>query len=572
MMPLVRQGLLFAERWPDTPALAVYPRGTRTPSVLRTWGALRERVRACAAMLVQGGAKAGDRIAILAGNRELWPVADLAIQSVRAVGVGIHTSSTPVQVDGLLRDSGARWLFTDDPSAARRLMSSPPVGVRLEGIVLDGHPDSMVNVPADVAAWETWLDTGAAALRASPSLGPTLDARLASVKPDDLAALIYTSGSTGEPKGACISHRYLAASAASIVSVLGLTRADRAVSYLPFAHAAERAFGQATRLATGMAAALIEDPADLFAVCAHYQPTVLGGLPRIFERLDEAAELARRAGDDPRAAITARVGEAVRLATSGGAALPAAVAERLGALGVSVVGAYGQTEHLCIAMNRPDAPRFDSVGPPMPGTEVRVADDGELLVRRSALTFDGYWQRPADTAAAFTADGAWLRTGDRATVGADGRLQLIGRVKELLALSTGRKVAPVPIESALVASPYIAHAVCIGEGRKFVVVVLSPRRAVVEAWARASGVGAPWDVLAASATVQGLLQEAVDAVNVTLSRPDRVQGVIVVPDEFTTDNGLLTPTLKVRRQVVEDRYAALIEARYTAMAAAAGRA
>jgi long-chain acyl-CoA synthetase len=523
-------------------------------------------------MLVQGGAKACDRIAILAGNRELWPVADLAIQSLRAVGVGVHTSSTPAQVDGLLRDSGARWLLTDDPAAAKRLMASPPVGIRLEGVVLDGDPDTMVDVPADVAMWDAWLETGVAALRASPSLGPTLDARLASVKPDDLAALIYTSGSTGEPKGACISHRNLAASAASIVSVLGLTRADRAVSYLPFAHAAERVFGQATRLATGMAAALIEDPADLFAVCAHYQPTVLGGLPRIFERLDEAAELARRAGDDPRAAIEARLGQAVRLATSGGAALPAAVAERLGALGVSVVGAYGQTEHLCIAMNRPDAPRFDSVGPPMPGTEVRVADDGELLVRRSALTFDGYWQRPADTAAAFTADGAWLRTGDRATVGGDGRLHLIGRVKELLALSTGRKVAPVPIESALVASPYIAHAVCIGEGRKFVVALLSPRRALVEAWARASGAGAPWDALAASATVQGLLQEAVDAVNVTLARPDRVQGVIVVPDEFTTDNGLLTPTLKVRRQAVEDRYAALIEACYTAMTAAAGSA
>jgi long-chain acyl-CoA synthetase len=220
-------------------------------------------------------------------------------------------------------------------------------------------------------------------------------------------------------------------------------------------------------------------------------------------------------------------------------------------------------------MNRPDAPRFDSVGPPMPGTEVRVADDGELLVRRSALTFDGYWQRPDDTAAAFTADGAWLRTGDRATVGADGRLHLIGRVKELLALSTGRKVAPVPIESALVASPHIAHAVCIGEGRKFVLAVLSPRRAPVEAWARESGVGAPWDALAASATVQALLQEAVDAVNVKLARPDRVQGVIVVPDEFTTDNGLLTPTLKVRRQAVEDRYAAQIEARYAAMTAAA---
>jgi long-chain acyl-CoA synthetase len=564
MIPLVRQCLNIVERAPDALALAMYPPGAHTPSATRTWGELYARVRACAAMLVQGGIAAGDRVAVLASTRELWPVADLAIQSVRAIGVGLYPSSTPMQVDGLLRDSGARWLFTDDAATAQRLVTAPPAGVALERIVLDPRHDP-ATPPSGIESWHALLSEGTALLRDVPAVGVAVDARLASVTLDDLAALIYTSGSTGESKGACISHRYLAASAASILEVLGLTAADRAVSFLPFSHAAERVFGQATRVATGMAAALIEDPADLFPVCAHFEPTVVGGLPRIFERLDEAAELARRAGADPRAAITARLGPRVRVATSGGATMPAAVAERLLQLGLPVVGAYGQTEHLCIAMNRPDAPRFDGVGAPMPGTEVRIAEDGELLVRRSALTFDRYWGRPADTAAAFTPDGAWLRTGDRATMLPDGGLQITGRVKELLALSTGRKVAPVPIEAALTASPYIAHAVCIGEGRKFVVVVLSLRRAVVEAWAQDAGVELPWDALVQSPATQALLEAPVAAVNATLARPDRMQAIVVVPDEFTPENGLLTPTLKVRRRAVEDRYRALLDARYAAM-------
>lgn len=566
MIPLVHQALAFADREPDALALAVYPTGAREPAVSLTWGALGGQVRACAAMLLRGGLGVGDRVAVLAHNRALWPIVDLAIQAVRAIGVGIVPTSTPAQVDALLRDSGARWLFTDDASAAQRLAKAAPDGVQLDHIVLDvREPAPAAPLPRDVERWHAFLAEGVCLLRDEAAAGVSLAGRLSSVSLDDIAALVYTSGSTGEPKGACISHRYLAASVASIIDVLGLTGADRAVSFLPFSHVAERVFGHCTRLATGMAAALIEDPADLFPVCAHFGPTVLGALPRVFERLDEAAELARRTGGDPQEAIRTRVGTRVRVATSGGAALPLGVAERLDALGLRIVGAYGQTEHLCIAMNRPERPRFDGVGMPMPGTDVRIADDGELLVKRSALTFDGYWHRPVDTAAAFTADGEWLHTGDRAVLGADGALRITGRIKELLALSTGRKVAPMPIEAALSASPYIAHAVCVGEGRKFVLAVLSLRRAVVEAWAQGNGLAASWDTLIQSASVRTLLQETLDVVNASLARPDRVQDVVVVPDEFSVANGLLTPTLKVVRRAVEMRYEALVEARYAAM-------
>lgn len=562
--PLVRRFFRHAERAPDTLAFALYPRGARRPTVELAWGAWSVRVRACAARMVRAGIRPGDRVAVLAGNRLMWPIVDLALQSLRAVGVGLYPSSAAAQVDALLVDSGARWIFTDDREQAARLAHHPRADGRdLHAVILDTHGDPMPVLPATAHDWRSWCDEGGDLLSHDTTIGATLDARLAAVELDDLAALIYTSGSTGTPKGACITHRYLAASAASIVSVLSLTSSDRGLSFLPFSHAAERVFGQGSRVLSGMAAALVEEPKELFAVAAHFQPTVFSGVPRLFERLFEAAEVTERDGGDPRAAITDRLGPAVRLATSGGAALPVAVAERLAGLGLPIAGAYGQTEHLCIAMNRPGRLRFDTVGEPMPGTAVMVSSDGELLVERSALTFRDYWQRPIETAEAFTADRGWLRTGDRAELLDDGALRIVGRVKELIALSNGRKVAPLPIEAALAASPFIAHAICFGEGRKYVVALLSPRRAVVEQWASARQLDRPWAELIDHPELRQQLAHHVAQVNNGLARTDQVQAFAVTADEFSTENGLLTPTMKVMRRLVEARYLAQFEALYT---------
>ncbi len=561
--PLIHRFFARAEATPDVLMFAVYPRGAARPSERITWGGMSARVRAIAAAMLHAGVQPGDRVAVLAGNRPVWPAADLTIQSLGAVGVGIYPSSTPEQVDALLRDSGAQWLFTDNHSEALRLALSPPSEVSLHTIVLDVDNTLERSLPAPIVPLHVFADGGAARLSAESSVGLALDARLDNVHADDLAALIYTSGSTGEPKGACISHRCLAASAASIAEALHLREDDRAVSFMPYSHAAERIFGQCTRILVGMSAALIEEPSELFSVAAQFEPTVFGALPRIFERLYEAAEVARREGRDARTAITARIGPAVRLATSGGAALPVAVAEALDALGVRILGAYGQTEHLCVAMNRPTGPRFDTVGPPMPGTEVRIDESGELLVRRSALTFSGYWRRPADTAAAFSADGEWLHTGDLAERAADGSLRITGRIKELMALSTGRKVAPLPIEAALTATPFIAHAVCHGEGRKYVTALLSLRRTLLESWAAEQGITTAWPALLEHDRVHQLLHEAVGRVNEGLARTDRVQRFAVTPDEFTMDSGLLTPTLKVVRTAVESRYANQFDALYS---------
>ena len=578
LVPLVRQFIARAASAPDALALVVYPAGSHGATARITWGEWAAASRAIAAQLLRSGVERGDRIAVLSDNRPLWPIADLAMQMVGAVGVGVYPTSAVRQVERLMVDSGATVALVAGAShqhtmreVRRRLSGAFPIVADVvpdEPLVEAGPGDDSAVVttasgfaPGD-ATWAEWLRAGTAALHTHAELATRLDGRIRAIALDDLAAIIYTSGSTGLPKGACISHRYLAESAVSITEVLTLTGDDRAVSFLPYSHAAERVFGQCTRIVTGMSAALIEDPTDLFAVARHFEPTVLGGLPRIFERLYEAAEVARREGSNPRDAIVQRIGTRCRVATSGGAAMPVHIARELAQLGLPIVGAYGQTEHLCVAMNRPGHVRFDTVGLPMPGTTVRIADDGELQVARTAMTFTGYWGDPDATRAAFTADGAWLRTGDRAVRDADGMLRITGRVKELIALSTGRKIAPLPIESALVSTSFIAHAVCYGEGRKYLTVLITLRRAVVEAWARGEGVRLEWPALVQHPRVHALLQDAVSQVNADLARTDRIQRFAVIEHEFTLERGELTPTEKVVRRVIEERYAKTLDALY----------
>ncbi len=553
-VPVVHVLMERASATPDAMAFAVFPRGATSATRTITWREWYESSRAAAAALLTLDVRPNDRVAVLAGNQPMWPIVDMAIHMIRAIGVGIYPTSAPSQIETLLIDCGATVIVTD---SAEHLSTLHAMRARLPQSLTIVHdvnaPTTLDDVP-DGHDWTAWCAEGAHRLANDGTISAALDVRLNSLSPDDVAALIYTSGSTGEPKGACISNRYLSASAASICDVLKLGATDRSLSFLPFSHAAERVFGECTRIWAGMSAALIEDPSDLFVVAANFNPTLFAGLPRIFERLYEAAEVARRTGNDERTAITSRIGTQCRLATSGGATLPAHVAQALAALGLPILAAYGQTEHLCVAMNRPTDPHWDTVGAAMPGTALRVAEDGELLVRRSALTFTGYFGKPGETRAAFTEDGLWLRTGDLGAVDGHGLLRITGRLKEVIALSNGRKIAPLSIESSLTATPYIAHAVCHGEGRKYLTVLLSLRHDVVRAWAREHAVHSPWSALVQNVQLRSELQHAVDAVNATLAKTDRIQAFMVTDREFTVDGGELTPTLKVVRSAIASRF------------------
>jgi long-chain acyl-CoA synthetase len=580
-----------AERQGDRVALAeLAASGARADRTL-TWREWREASRRVAAALVAAGVRPGDAVAVLAGNRMLWPVADLGVLMAGAVSVGVYPTSAAAQVAQLLADCGAVAAVADTAAQLAKLDAARDALPRLRTVVCEDA--AAVRGRRDAVAWDDWLAVGAAALRSLPN-ETEVERRAAAAAPDDVALLIYTSGSTGEPKGARIPHRYLLASAESVRETLGLTDADSALSFLPYCHAGERVFGLYTRILCGMRTGHVEEQGRLADAARAFEPTLFGGLPRWFEKLyeglvlhagalhgaarerwDVAIRLGRErsalrrrraalpaglesawrdAAQPCRTELARMLGGRVRLATSGGAALPVEVADYLDAAGLTVLGAYGQTEHLCVAFQRPDRHDADTVGPPMPGTEVRIAGDGELLVRRSALTFDGYHGRPAETREAFTPDGAWLRTGDLAELTAHGRLRITGRKKEVIALSNGKKVAPLPIEAALTQDPWIAHAMLYGEGERFVSALLVPSRAMVEGWLRERGLALPYADALAHDEVRARLQRAVDRVNAGLSPPEQVRRWVALEHELAQERGELTPTLKIRRAAVAERY------------------
>ena len=590
--------LARARTTPDRVAIEELSAGGAPADISLTWADWRDASRSFAAALVGDGVQPGDRIAVLADNRVIWPIADVGILMARAVSVGVYPTSAPSQIREQLADCEAVAIVVD-------------TGEHLESVlaVAGELPRVRRIICADVIAstdhtrrWSDYLAAGAVALAHSAATAEEVDARIADASPDDLALLIYTSGSTGEPKGARILHRYLSASAASVRDTLGLEETDSSLSFLPYCHAGERVFGLYTRILCGMRTGHVPNHTQLWDAACRFEPTTFGGLPRFFEKLyealivhedtlDPAARHAwqqglalgrerftyRRAGKPVPADLDARWREAnrpaaafiagllggnIRLATSGGATLPVEVADYLDAAGVTVLGAYGQTEHLCVAFHRPDGYDTETVGAPMPGTEIRIDTDGEVLLARSALTFDGYHNKPDATREAFTADGQWLRTGDLGEMMPNGRLRLTGRKKEMIALSSGKKVAPLPIESRLIEDPWIGHAMLYGEGQRFVSALLVPRRPVLEAWQRAQGLSLEYCELLGHPDVVSRVQQAVDRVNSALSGPERIKRFVLLERDLSVDADELTPTLKLRRAVVTQRYRDRLEPLY----------
>ena len=579
----------------DRPALRLLAAGGAPRDETLTWREWAARSRAFAAALVASGHRPGEHVAILAGNGLEWPVADLGVLMAGGVSVGVYPTSAPGQVRQVLADCGAVAVVVDGAAQLAKVRA-----VRHELPALRTVVAAEADGEMDAFSWAEWLTHGEAALGGVPEVGHELAERTSGASADDVAILIYTSGSTGEPKGAELSHRTVLASAASIRDALGLHAGDRSLSFLPFCHSAERIFGLYTRIVVGMETGLVPDHGRVWKAADAFRPTLFGGLPRFYEKAADAlrAEQAAATGDDaerwrrtlalggersrlrraglpvPRALEDAwraegapllrrardQFGGEARLATSGGAGLPVHVAEYLDALGITVLGAYGLTEHLCAVMNRPDRYVFDAAGPPMPGTELRIAADGEILIRRNDLTFAGYHGRPRETREAFTPDGAWLRTGDLGRIGDDGALRVQGRKKELIALSSGKKIAPLPIEIALAQDPWIHQAMLYGEGRHFVSALLVVSRPALQSWAHEHAADPDDPSVVHDPRLYATIQQAVDRINAGLSNPERVRRFALLHLPFDGED--LTPTLKLRRTVIAERHRARLDALY----------
>ncbi len=514
-----------------------------------TWRDFGEQAEACALALIAAGVQPDDRVGILAENRVEWLLADHGVLRAGAVDVPLHAPLSSRQALFQLADAGVRWLFVSNRAQYDKIAPVRHELPELQGVVAFDPS----GIKGDVLAWAGFLQRGRA-LR--ERLADEVQRRLDDRQLDDLATIIYTSGTTGNPKGVMLTHRNLASNALAFEQAGAFSPDARFLNWLPMSHIYARTIDCYVSLALGAPLALAESPETVVANLAEIQPTNLSGVPRFYEKVLAAVQDA-----DP--AVTAKrlrniFGPRIDWLGSGGAPLPRAIAQAYQNAGLLLLQGYGLTESSpVISFNRKDRFELASVGPALPGVEIRVADDGELLTRGPHV-MKGYWNNPQATADAIR-DG-WLLTGDLAAIH-DGFLTITGRKKELLVLSNGKKVVPSQIESLLLGDPCIDQVVVCGEGRNFLSALVVPH------WQNLAQ-ATPLDLalepedLARAAAVAALLETRIKQALREMAAWEQVKRFAVLPRPFSVANEELTVSLKIRRSVIVERYRAHLDALY----------
>ena len=573
-------------------------RGERWESI--SGAAALDEVECLALGLRALGVRPGDKVALLSETRYEWAIADLAILANGAVTVPLYASLTAEECRYIIEDSEAVVAIASTPD---QLVKLHHVAGRVPRLRHCAHFDPAPAAAARDLSWEQLRQRGAAARAAEPEAFRTL---VAAVRPDSLATIIYTSGTTGTPKGAMLSHHNIASNVAACLEVIAIGPADTALSFLPLSHIFERMAGLYAMLAAGATIAYATSMDQVGANAVEVRPTVITGVPRFYEkiyaRVMEAglkesgvrrrlfvwalghAEARARARFEGRrlswsaaalAAIAdrlvgvkvrARVGGRLRFCVSGGAPLAPGIMEFFFAVGIPVIEGYGLTETSpVICLNRPGRERPGSVGPPIPGVEVRIGAEGEILTRGPHVML-GYYHNDEATRDALR-DG-WFHTGDVGRLEADGSLTITDRLKDLLVTSGGKKVAPQPLEARLKASKWVSEAILVGDRQPFVACLLVPNFANLEAEAKARG----WSYrspgeLVERPEVRALYQAEIDAVNAGLASFESIKKFSLLDRELTQEAGELTPSLKVKRRVIAERFADVIGRLYSAHAA-----
>ncbi len=535
----------LARRWPRRPMLRDFRGGAWQAT---DWNSFARQAAQLARRLREAGIDPGDRVLIVSENRREYPIAETALMAIRAVPVPAYTTCTVADYAHLLRDCGARAAIVSTAALAARVMEAGELDLLIT-------MESVSPTAVRTLAWDDLVTDGEDFTEIAE--------QAAEIAPGALACLIYTSGTGGAPRGVMLPHRAIMSNcrgAFHLAKSLDLN-GETYLSFLPLSHSYEHTAGQFFLLSLGTEVVYARGVEHLAADMLAVRPTIMTMVPRVLEviRGRILAQVARQEGWkqalfaraiaigtrradrqpiglldralDPlldrlvRRAVRARFGGRMRAVISGGARLEPDVGKFFLALGIPLLQGYGQTEAgPVIAANPPLAIRIDTVGPPLQGVELRIAEDGEILVRGD-LMMDGYWGRPAETAAAIQ-DG-WLHTGDIGAQDPDGYLRITDRKKDMIVLSGGDNISPARIEGLLVANPAIAQAVVAGEGRAGLGALLVPHEG--------------FDAAAVAA--------AVKAVNAQLAVTERIRRHAIVPP-FTIDNGLLTATQKVRRHLV----------------------
>ena len=554
-----------------------------------TWGEYRDRARRTARALIALGVEPGRGVAIMGFNRPEWFLADLGAIHAGAVPTGIYTTSTAEQVRYIAEHCEAAVVVVEDARYLELFAALRPSLPRLRAIVaMEG-----VASEGDVYSWDDFERLGDGGAESE------LEARLAAQRPEDPATLIYTSGTTGAPKAVMISHRNITWLGAATVEAFGLVPEDRFLSYLPLSHIAEQCVSVYMPMVSGGCTAFAESLEKLPENLREVRPTVFFGVPRVWEKIQAKMQAAGAEAPWLRRQIVAWArskGLAGGYAAQQGRPLPPfhafakklvfdKVRERLGldqaracltsaapislgtlefflSLGIPILEVYGMSECTGPAtFSLPGRFRTGRAGFAIPGTEVRIAEDGEVSMRGPHV-FLGYYKDEAATRETRDAEG-WLHSGDIGELDADGFLRITDRKKELLITSGGKNVAPAPIEARLKTIPGVAQAVLVGDRRPYCAALLAlDAERVAEVAARA---GSPArDVAAAreDGAFRAYLEAEIEKLNATLARYETVRRFALLPGELTIDSGELTPTMKLKRRVVHERHAAAIEELY----------
>lgn len=553
-----------------------------------------DHARCCAAGLWTLGIGDGDRVYLVAENRPEWLVADLGIMAAGAITVPGYTTYTVDDHRHALTDSGAKVMILASPALLDRIWPAALQAPALQHIVVIDDGKTAEGSPEQpVVGWDDLLD------RSDRTSLAAVEARIDRLSRSDVACIIYTSGTAGHPRGVMLTHGGILQNcygAFRVLQQIGITDDERFLSFLPLSHAYERTAGQAFPLCIGAEIWYAQGTERLLSDLAEVQPTIMTAVPRLFEVFHgriarqiekqpvvrqklfaRAVALGRKRLDNGRLTpfdaiqdlvldrlvrdtVRQRFGGRLKVFVSGGAPLPYDIGAFFAALGLRVCQGYGQTEASpVISVNLPNRIKLNAVGPPLHGTEVRIAEDGEILVRGECLMV-GYWNDPEATEA--TLQDGWLYTGDIGVLDDDGDLHITDRKKDLIVTAGGDNVAPSRIEGKLQVEPEIGQAVVLGNGRAFLAGLIVPDMEWATGWAQRHGKPTDLPALIEDDDFRRCIDHAVDRVNADLSRVERVRRIHLLGEPFSIDNGLLTQTMKVRRPLVTKHHADAIERLY----------
>lgn len=572
-----------------------------------SWRDYETGVRRVASALLELGLEPGERVGLIGENRVEWLLSDIGILAAGGVTCAMYTTSAVEQVDYIVGHSGTRFLIVENEEQLDKALE-----------VVERHPLERIVVIDDkglgrfsnpkLMRWQELLELGEAALSRNAE---RIERRTAAIDPDALAILVYTSGTTGPPKGVMLSHANIDWACRALEHLIQPSPDDELLSFLPLCHVAERVITVFNQVVNGSIVSFAENLDTVRENLAEVRPHVFFGVPRIWEKLFSAIEikmrdatLAKRAlyawavrvgravnarrqqalseGRDPDAAVPARLAaewrladqavlrhlrkklgfDRTRFAITGAAPIAPDIIDYFQAIGIPLVEGYGQTESSAIiSVNPAGASPLGTVGLPVPGMDVRIAEDGEILARGPGVML-GYYRDPEATREAIDAEG-WLHTGDVGELDASGRLRITDRKKDLIITSGGKNIAPQYIESKLRTSAYVHDAIVIGERRKFVTALVILDEDNLVEWAQKNRVqfGA-YAELARSSEVQKLVAAEIESVNTELTHVEAVKRFRILERRLDRDEGELTPTLKVRRKIIEQKYEALIEEMY----------